>query len=215
MSLSSALFQQIAEYLVVATLYGALLNLLGSVDGVVSGQSPIVQALLLALVTDFLFYAWHVLEHKNHVLWKLHAVHHSPQKYHTLVNSYEHPISAAVKALLIIMPGLLMGATKEVITLTYLIKYAHTWLIHANLDIKFGPLKYLVVTTQFHRTHHSEVVEDSNSNYGFRFIVWDFLFGTVSALDKKTGEVGCREGKSHLYPQNYWDLVKLPFRRLP
>jgi len=212
---SNAFCRQIAEYLLVVTLYSALSNTLVSFKGVIVSFSPVVQAFVLLLVIDFLMYAWHVLEHKYYVLWKLHAVHHSSQKYHTLINSYGHPISAIIKAVFILSPALLLGVSKEVITLTYLIKYAHTWLIHANLDIKFGPLKYVMVTTKFHKIHHSEVIKNSNSNYGFRFIIWDFLFGTLSGLDKTIRVVGCCEGKSHLYPQNFSGLLKLPFKRIP
>ena len=125
---SNAFFQQVVEYLVVVAFYGAVVSLVGQVDSAFGSLAPVTQSLVLIVIVDVLLYGWHVLEHKHPLLWKLHAVHHSSQRYHTLVNSWEHPISAATKALLVILPGLMLGVSKEVITLAYLIKYSHTWL---------------------------------------------------------------------------------------
>ncbi|MFV0524697.1 MAG: sterol desaturase family protein [Acidimicrobiales bacterium] len=52
-----------------------------------------------------------------------------------------------------------------------------TRLQHANLRLNFGPLRYLLVTPQSHRIHHSVDPVHYNSNYASVF-AWDRLFGT-------------------------------------
>jgi len=42
-------------------------------------------------------------------------------------------------------------------------------------------LRWIVVTPDMHRVHHSVVVEEANSNFGFNVPYWDRLFGTYRA----------------------------------
>lgn len=39
-------------------------------------------------------------------------------------------------------------------------------------------LRLLVVTPDMHRVHHSVIIRETNSNFGFNFPWWDRLFGT-------------------------------------
>lgn len=39
-------------------------------------------------------------------------------------------------------------------------------------------LRLLVVTPDMHRVHHSLIIRETNSNFGFNFPWWDRLFGT-------------------------------------
>ena len=39
-------------------------------------------------------------------------------------------------------------------------------------------LRWIVVTPDMHRVHHSIIVRETNSNFGFNLPWWDRLFGT-------------------------------------
>ena len=39
-------------------------------------------------------------------------------------------------------------------------------------------MRYLIVTPELHRIHHSVVVRETNSNYSFSLSIWDRLFGS-------------------------------------
>lgn len=39
-------------------------------------------------------------------------------------------------------------------------------------------IRLLIVTPDMHRVHHSVIIRETNSNYGFNFPWWDRLFGT-------------------------------------
>jgi sterol desaturase/sphingolipid hydroxylase (fatty acid hydroxylase superfamily) len=42
-------------------------------------------------------------------------------------------------------------------------------------------LRKLIVTPDMHRVHHSMVVRETNSNFGFNLSWWDRMFGTYRA----------------------------------
>ena len=52
---------------------------------------------------------------------------------------------------------------------------------HSNIKLPVGldrVLRYVIVTPDMHRIHHSEVVRETNSNYGFNLSIWDRTLGT-------------------------------------
>jgi hypothetical protein len=49
---------------------------------------------------------------------------------------------------------------------------------HGNLRTNLGVLRYLLVTPQSHRVHHSTELRHRDRNFGVLFSVWDQLFGT-------------------------------------
>ena len=52
---------------------------------------------------------------------------------------------------------------------------------HSNVRIPLRldrVLRWLVVTPDMHRVHHSIVARETNSNFGFNLPWWDRLFGT-------------------------------------
>jgi sterol desaturase/sphingolipid hydroxylase (fatty acid hydroxylase superfamily) len=59
---------------------------------------------------------------------------------------------------------------------------------HGN--IKLPPpvdrlLRFLVVTPDMHRVHHSVIIRETNSNYGFNLSIWDRWFGTYLVRPSK------------------------------
>ena len=55
---------------------------------------------------------------------------------------------------------------------------------HGNVSIPVsldGFLRWLVVTRDMHRVHHSMAVAEASSNFGFNLPWWDRLLGTCRA----------------------------------
>jgi sterol desaturase/sphingolipid hydroxylase (fatty acid hydroxylase superfamily) len=46
-------------------------------------------------------------------------------------------------------------------------------------------LRLIVVTPDMHRVHHSVIIRETNSNYGFNLPWWDRLFGTYKSQPAK------------------------------
>ena len=74
-------------------------------------------------------------------------------------------------------------------------------------------LRWLIVTPDMHRVHHSVRIEETNSNYGFNLSIWDRLFGTYQAQPKE-GHQGMQIGLSYFREAQFltlhWLLI-LPF----
>lgn len=64
-----------------------------------------------------------------------------------------------------------------------------------------------------HRVHHSTLVRETNSNYGFSVPWWDRLFGTYRA-DAENGQLGMTIGLNEYrdpYKLNLLHLLVQPF----
>jgi len=59
---------------------------------------------------------------------------------------------------------------------------------HSNIKLppKFdAALRYILVTPDMHRVHHSTLEAEHNTNFGFNFPWWDRLFGSYLAQPSK------------------------------
>ena len=80
---------------------------------------------------------------------------------------------------------------------------------HANVSVRLGPLRYLIVTPNFHHWHHSQDDEAIDKNYAAHFAFIDHLFGTAVQSDRKWPE---RYGVQGDYmPNGFWPQLKFPF----
>ena len=145
-------------------------------------KAPVaVQVLLSVVVGDFLAWFHHLVRHKVLLMWQFHAVHHSATEMNFMTNSRGHPLDRVFSRLVVFIPaGILLPAGIAVpvgITWFFLITWYQRF-YHANVRMDFGPLRYVLVTPQSHRVHHSILPEHRDCNFGVLFCIWDRLFGT-------------------------------------
>jgi len=133
------------------------------------------------IVLDLFIYLQHVMFHAVPILWRLHMVHHADLDYDVTTGLRFHPIeiilSTGIKLSVVFTFGLQPAA---VIIFEVLLNGAAMF-NHGNirLPLKFDRiLRYLIVTPDMHRVHHSVIIRETNSNYGFNLPWWDRLFGT-------------------------------------
>ena len=134
------------------------------------------------VVFDAWMYLWHRLNHRVHVLWRFHRVHHSdPYMDVTTANRFHAgEIALSGLARTLVLPVLGMTLTELVAYQTAL--YAIVQLHHANLRLPpklDRALRWIVVTPDVHKVHHSRVQAETDSNYGTLFTWWDRLFRTL------------------------------------
>lgn len=155
-------------------------------------QWPVpAQAILMLLLADFLRYWLHRAAHGFRPLWRLHAVHHGPERLYWLNVGRFHPLEKSLQFLLDTAPFLLLGVGSEVLSLYFVFYAINGFYQHANCDVRLGPLNYLISGPELHRWHHSRRPAESNSNYGNNLIVWDLLFGTFHLpRDRMVDELG-------------------------
>jgi sterol desaturase/sphingolipid hydroxylase (fatty acid hydroxylase superfamily) len=143
-----------------------------------------IAALLGFLVLDLVIYGQHVLFHKVPMLWRLHRMHHADLDIDVTTGGRFHPfeilISTAIKIAVVIAFGIPVVA----VLLFEVVLNATSMFNHANVTMPAAldrALRWLVVTPDMHRVHHSILRQETDSNFGFNLPWWDRLFGTYRA----------------------------------
>jgi sterol desaturase/sphingolipid hydroxylase (fatty acid hydroxylase superfamily) len=131
------------------------------------------------LVIDFLGWWNHYVRHRVPVLWRIHAVHHSQEQLNLFMNFRNHPLDYVASVTLVSLPLFMTGSTTTEAFVFSFFAVVHTMFTHANVSWTLGPLRYLLVTPQSHRIHHSTSAEHYGTNLGVTFSIWDSLFGTA------------------------------------
>jgi sterol desaturase/sphingolipid hydroxylase (fatty acid hydroxylase superfamily) len=137
-----------------------------------------VQVIILMVCADFVLYWSHRIFHEVPRLWKIHAVHHSVEHMDWLAGSRNHIVQTIVDRSIAMTPLYLLGADKAALDIYVTFAAFQAVLVHSNVGIPFGPLKYLVVTPQYHHWHHSTDKPAIDTNYAVHFPLFDWLFNT-------------------------------------
>jgi len=150
------------------------------------------------------------LYHEVRLLWPVHAVHHSVEELDWLAGSRGHFIQVFSERALVMIPLYLLGASPEALNLYVVFAALQAVLIHCNTRLPFGPLKYLLVTPQFHHWHHSSEQPAIDTNYGAHTVLFDRLFGTYH-MPKQHWPA--EYGTTVPLPRTYLAQVIYPFRQ--
>jgi len=169
-----------------------------------------LQVFLILLVADLVQYWTHRAYHEVPMLWRLHAVHHSAKHMDWLAGSRQHIIELLITRTLVLAPIFVLGFSKEVIDLYIVIVGFQAVFNHANVSVRLGPLRYLIVTPNFHHWHHSQDDEAIDRNYAAHLAFLDYLFGTAVKSDREWPE---RYGVQGDYmPDGFLRQLAFPFR---
>ena len=147
-----------------------------------------VALFLIVLVADLVQYATHRGYHEVPVLWRLHAVHHSVKSMDWLAGSRQHILELIITRTLVLAPIYVLGFSKEVIDAYIIIVGFQAVFNHANVSVRLGPLRYLIVTPNFHHWHHSQDDVAIDKNYAAHFAFIDYAFGTAVKSDREWPE---------------------------
>lgn len=142
------------------------------------GAPVYVRFLAAFLMADFLAWLAHVVRHKISLLWQFHAVHHSQRQLNFFTESRRHPVDTFIVYLRLLLPFLLFNVPFEAFVGTYWLRRWYAHVTHSNIRANFGILRYVLVTPQSHRIHHSSDKRHRDTNFGETLSIWDHLFGT-------------------------------------
>ena len=213
-ALYMALIQGVLPKLLAVSVVFTLSQVLHGHHLIVEGWWPIhwpvpSQMLLMMFVADGFRYWLHRWAHEWDLLWRFHAVHHSPQKLYWLNVGRFHPIDKGLQVFLDTLPFLFLGVGEAVLGL-YVVCYAiNGFFQHCNVDLRLGILNYLISGPELHRWHHSMLKQESNHNYGNNLIIWDRMFGTwYWPTDRDVQELGLVNRE---YPSAFLEQMIIPF----
>ena len=183
-----------------------------SVEGFWPHDYPVMaQAFLMLLAADFPRYWLHRAFHKFTPMWRIHAVHHSPNRLYWLNVGRFHPVEKAGQYAVDALPFALLGVENEVLAAYFVFYAINGFFQHSNCRVRLGPLNYIVSGPELHRWHHSKLARESDTNFGNNLIVWDMLFRTrYFPRDREVGPLGLL---NRGYPTGFLAQMKTPFIR--
>lgn len=146
---------------------------------------PIWLAVILSvIILDMLIYWQHVAFHHVPVLWAMHKVHHADRDIDVTTGLRFHPIEIGISLAYKLVLVLLLGAPVIAVVIFEIILNGCAMFNHSNvkLPLKLDRiLRRFIVTPDMHRVHHSTIMSETNSNYGFNLSIWDRIFGSYIA----------------------------------
>jgi sterol desaturase/sphingolipid hydroxylase (fatty acid hydroxylase superfamily) len=172
-------------------------------------------AAVTLLVLDFAIYVQHVLFHALPVLWRLHRMHHADLDVDATTGLRFHPLeillSLGYKAAVVV----LLGAVPWAVVAFEVLLNAASVFTHGNVALPERLdcwLRWIMVTPDMHRVHHSTRVVETNANFGFAVSWWDRLCGTYR-VQPMLGQVGMDIGLSdERTPLTLGQLLLVPLR---
>src|SRR2546421_11064239 len=140
---------------------------------------PSIWKIVLALfVVDFLIYWIHRAQHRFDPLWRTHAWHHSIEQMYWFAGfrtSFLHSFIYNIPQ--VVIPVTLFKLSPAEAGIGYSLGILIQFWEHTNLTVNVGPLKWLIITPEYHRIHHSATIH-RGQNLGTTFSLWDRAFGT-------------------------------------
>lgn len=149
----------------------------------------VLTGVVTLLVRAFISFFTHYLNHFVPWFWRVHRVHHLDTEMDVSTTVRFHPLEFVIALLLGLPIVWLVGLSPAVLMVYELLDVAVTLWSHSNMRIPLAldrVLRYLVVTPDLHRIHHSAWKPETNSNFGAVFTIWDLIFGTFR-VDPRDG----------------------------
>ena len=157
------------------------------------------EVLASLILLDFAMWSQHLLTHKVPVLWRLHKVHHADPDLDVSTAIRFHPGEIVFSVFWKAGWVVLLGVSAPVIIAFELWLAANAIFNHGNVKLPSRLdrlLRRFLVTPDMHLVHHSVLMPEQQSNYGFALTLWDRLFGTYaieSSLGRERQAIGLAE----------------------
>jgi len=175
------------------------------------------EVLVAVLLLDLAIYLQHRLMHQVPVLWRLHRVHHADLDFDLTTGSRFHTIEIIVSMLIKWLVILLLGPALVAVLVFEVLLNGMAIFNHANVSLPRAidrMVRYLLVTPDMHRVHHSTLVRETNSNYGFNLSIWDRIFKTYIDQPEKGHQamtIGLAEFRDARQVDRLPGMLALPF----
>ncbi|MCG8598648.1 MAG: sterol desaturase family protein [Verrucomicrobiales bacterium] len=174
------------------------------------------EAVLAIILLDCWTYWWHRLNHIVPFFWRFHRVHHSDTRMDVTTANRFHFGEIALSSMLRIPLLMLLGVELWHLALYELILFPVVQFHHANIRLPEPvdrTFRFLFASPAMHKVHHSDKVEETNSNYTSLLSIWDRIFGSFRLRnDLENIRLGLREfrGKED---QKFFPLLLIPSRK--
>jgi sterol desaturase/sphingolipid hydroxylase (fatty acid hydroxylase superfamily) len=144
---------------------------------------------LSVIFLDLVIYLQHVMVHAIPALWRIHRMHHADLDFDVTTGARFHPLEIVLSMLIKLAAIALIGPPVVAVVLFEIILNTTSMFNHANVSLPSTLdrwLRFIIVTPDMHRVHHSVEMDESNSNFGFNLPWWDRLFGTYRSQPRRS-----------------------------
>ncbi len=172
----------------------------------VAGQPIWLQVIAVILIADIGYYIAHRSFHAVPFLWKFHSVHHSIEEMDWLATHRVHPVDQILSNAMSLLPIYFIGFSPVAVAIYLSIYQAKALLVHSNVRISFGPLKYVFASPEYHHWHHANQPEAYDRNFAAQLSIIDVVAGTMFMPKHKPHKHGLTE---HM-PAHYHQQVIYP-----
>jgi sterol desaturase/sphingolipid hydroxylase (fatty acid hydroxylase superfamily) len=176
------------------------------------------EAMLALLLSDFMWYWIHRYSHEGKSLlgtwlWRTHVIHHLPQQVYVFMHIAGHPINGIYVRVILMLPAILFGFSKEAIFAAAVINGFQGLMSHFNVNIRAGWFNYFFMGTELHRYHHSADPKEGK-NYAAVVTIWDQLFGTFQYRPQSPpNKLGVYNRDAYPLDEEWLKLMNLPFSK--
>jgi sterol desaturase/sphingolipid hydroxylase (fatty acid hydroxylase superfamily) len=176
-----------------------------------------LSVLASVVILDLAIYLQHVLFHAAPALWRLHRMHHADLEIDVSTGLRFHPVEILLSMLIKFAVVAALGAPPLSVLIFEVLLNATSMFNHSNVRIPLAidrVVRWLVVTPDMHRVHHSIMSNETNSNFGFNLPWWDRLFGTYRS-QPAAGHEGMTIGIEQFRDPRELGIVRMllqPFR---
>jgi sterol desaturase/sphingolipid hydroxylase (fatty acid hydroxylase superfamily) len=184
----------------------------GSWRAAVAGQPGWLQFIEVVLLADLGFYLAHRLFHAVPALWRIHSVHHSIEEMDWLAAHRVHPLDQIFTKTVSLLPVFALGFEAAPVAAFTVLYQWQSLLVHANVRMDFGPLRWVLASPHFHHWHHANERQAWDRNFAGQLPLWDVIFGT---LYMPRGRMPERYGTDAPVPETYVGQLAYPFRSHP
>jgi len=166
---------------------------------------------------DLVIYLQHVMVHAVPLLWRLHRVHHADLDYDVTTGARFHPLEIILSLLIKFAVILLLGPPLVAVVIFEVLLNATAMFNHGNVSLPPAVdrwIRWLLVTPDMHRVHHSIEDDETNSNFGFNLPWWDRLLGTYRAQPRSGHQgmvIGIRTFRATRQCVSLPGMLKIPF----
>ena len=140
--------------------------------------------LFSVIALDLVIYLQHVMFHAVPILWRFHRVHHADLDFDVTTGVRFHPIEILLSMGIKLAAVAVLGVPGIAVLIFEVLLNATSMFNHGNVRLPSNldrVLRWIVVTPDMHRVHHSIIPREANSNFGFNLPWWDCLLGTYRA----------------------------------
>ena len=172
--------------------------------------------LLFFVVVDFTQWWTHRLLHRFEFLWNFHKVHHSVKQMGFAAHLRYHWMEPIIYNSLRYIPlAIIGGFSAQDVAFVHFFAITIGHLNHANINLNYGFLKYILNNPKMHIWHHSkELPEDRKYgvNFALTLSIWDYLFKTnYIPHSGRDLEIGFEDDEN--FPKNFLQQGVYPLRK--